>query len=137
MQFALSNAVQPSRASWSEYSLFYERPISIPKIHRIVLNDYVLPVLDDKIRSLAIVVNSNLGYEGNVDRNLYCGNGVKQFLFNRDSDGKWKLFGSNLLEYPSASMEYRFRLRYQDQLGKFIDFPRTPKRVWEIKLTLV
>jgi hypothetical protein len=138
--YRLQDRIHPSRQYWYEYKIFHDRSLSVPKSHRIVLNSYSLPEVEIngyKVKSLAVVVNSNLGVEGIGAKDVYGGPNLKQFTFTRDVDGNWVLPAGNLLSYPTASMNFSFRLRYQDALGKFIDFPTSPKKQWELSITIV
>jgi hypothetical protein len=137
--FTMNDAIYRSRADWSEYSVFYNR--QTPKTLRIVMNSFTLPepvVGTNKVDELAIVVNSNNGVIGSPGK-ILAGPGVKQFTFCRNEAGQWVIRGgNNMLEYPSTSTTYTFRLRYLDPISRqFKSFIPNNKLKWEINVLIV
>lgn len=138
--FVMNDEIYRSRGDWSEYSVFYER--ATPKTLRIVLNSFTLPdpiINGSKINELAVVVNSNNGFVGAPELRMLGGPGVKQFNFLKNENGAWVIRGgNNMLEYPSTSTTYTFRLRYLDPVsGQFRNFNPSPKLKWALTAIIV
>lgn len=144
--YQFNDAIFPSRNEWSEYSIFHQR--ALPESKYVIIKDWKLPDLtmnNNPVNKLAVVVNSNLGMKNasSAERNtVYAGSHLRQFVINRETqeDGKtcWTLQGSPVLDYPTLSSTFTFRLRYWDtSCNCFMNLPLSPKKKWEITMQIV
>jgi hypothetical protein len=139
--YRFSDAIYPSRNEWSEYSIFNQR--ALPEARNVIIKDWKLPdivINNNPVTKLAIVVNSNLGLKNAsaAERNsVYAGSHLRQFVLNKENSG-WTLQGSPVLDYPTLSSTFTFRLRYWDSsFNCFMNVPVTPKKKWEITIQIV
>lgn len=136
----MNDSIYRSRGDWSEYSVFYNRVT--PKTVRIVLNSFTLPdpiINGSKISELAVVVNSNNGVMGSNELYALGGANVKQFTFLKDENGAWTIRGgNNMMDYPSTSTTYSFRLRYLDPISRqFVNFKPSQKLTWALTAIII